>query len=156
MCSARTREVRPHVLDTNLYIMATRDAAWNRALEAFSTAYAPALHLHSVVALELLAGATSGALRRRTEAAFIEPFERRRRLITPGHGAWKQAGTIIAELIASRKLSREGVSRSFVSDCVLAASAREHGFVLVTQNPRDFDLIAGVLRFDHVPPWPAP
>jgi predicted nucleic acid-binding protein len=113
--------MRPHVLDTNLYILATRDVAWNRALEAFSTAYAPALHLHSVVALELLAGATSAALRRRTQTALIEPFERRRRVITPGRAAWKQAGTIIAELVADRKLSREGISRSFVSDCVLAA-----------------------------------
>jgi predicted nucleic acid-binding protein len=148
--------VRPHVLDTNLYILAARDDGWNRELEAFSTAYAPALYLHSVVAQELLSGATSAALRRLTEAAFIAPFERRRRVFTPGHEAWKQAGDIIAELIARRRLSPGGIARSFVGDCLLAASAREHGFVLVTQNTRDFDLIASVVSFDYTPPWPAP
>jgi predicted nucleic acid-binding protein len=146
--------MRPHVLDTNVYIRATRSETATRALEAFSTAFAPALHLHSIVAMELLAGATTAALRRRTEASFIRPFERRRRVLTPGHAAWKRAGEIVAELIASRRLSPEGVSRSFVNDCVLAASAREHGFVLITENTRDFDRIATVAPFDHVLPWP--
>lgn len=147
--------MRPYVLDTNIYIRATRSETANRALEAFSTAFAPALHLHSVVALELLAGATSAALRRRTEAGFIRPFERRRRVLTPGHTTWKRAGRIMADLIASRQLSSEGVTRSFVNDCVIAASAHEHGFVLITENARDFDLISKAVRFDHVPPWPA-
>lgn len=147
--------MRPHVLDTSLYIRATRSDEWRRALEAFSTAFAPALHLHSVVAMELLAGATSPALRRRTDAAFIHPFERRRRVLTPGHSAWKRAGGIIADLIAARRLSREGVSRSFANDCVIAASAHETGFVLVTADSRDFDVIATVSPFEFVPPWPA-
>lgn len=147
--------MRPCVLDTNLYIRATRSETSMRALEAFSTAFAPALHLHSAVAMELLSGATSAALRRRTEASFIRPFERRGRVITPGHSAWKRAGAIIADLIAARRLSRDGFSRSFVNDCVIAASAHELGFVLVTENTRDFDLIATVAPFDCVPPWPA-
>lgn len=146
--------MRPHVLDTGVYIRATRSETENRALEAFSTAFAPALHLHSVVALELLAGATSAALRRRTEASFIRPFERRRRVLTPGQGSWKRAGEIVADLIASRRLSPHGVSRSFVNDCLLAASAHEHGFVLITDNARDFERIATVAPFDYVPPWP--
>jgi predicted nucleic acid-binding protein len=146
--------VRPHVLDTNLYILASRDEGWNSELETFSTAFAPALHLHSVVAQELLSGATTPGLRRRTEAAFIAPFERRRRVFTPGHQSWKLAGEIVASLIARRKLSPGRVGRSFVGDCLLAASAREHGFVLVTRNTRDFDLIASVFAFDYVPPWP--
>jgi predicted nucleic acid-binding protein len=146
--------MRPYVLDTNLYIRATRSNASMRALEAFSTAFAPALHLHSVVAMELLSGATSAALRRRTENSFIRPFDRRGRVITPCHTAWKRAGTIIADLIAARRVSRDGFSRSFVNDCVIAASAREFGFVLVTENKRDFDLIATVAPFDYAPPWP--
>jgi predicted nucleic acid-binding protein len=146
--------MRPYVLDTNLYIGATRSDESMRALEAFSTAFAPALYLHSVVAMELLSGATSTRLRRRTETSFIRPFERRRRVVTPGHSTWKRAGAIIAELIAARRLGRDGISRSFVNDCVLAASAREFGFVLVTANTRDFDLIATVSSFDHQPPWP--
>lgn len=146
--------MRPYVLDTNLYIRATRSDESMRALEAFSTAFAPALHLHSVVAMERLSGATSAGLRRRTEASFVRPFERRRRVITPGHVTCKRAGEIIADLIAARRLSRDGISRSFVNDCVIAASARESGFVLVTENTRDFDRIATVAPFDYAPPWP--
>lgn len=146
--------MRPYVLDTNLYISATRSDKSMRALEAFSTAFAPALHLHSAVAMELLSGATSAALRRRTEASFIRPFDRRGRVITPGHSTWKRAGAIIADLIAARRLSRDGFGRSFVNDCVIAASAHDFGFVLVTENTRDFDLIAMVSPFDYVPPWP--
>lgn len=146
--------MRPYVLDTNLYIRATRSDPAARALEAFSTGFAPWLYLHSVVALELLAGATTAALRRRTDAAFIRPFERRRRVFVPGHGAWKRAGGIIAELVAARRLSREGMTRSFVNDCVLAASSQEQGFVLVTDNTRDFEMIATVSPVEFVPPWP--
>jgi predicted nucleic acid-binding protein len=146
--------MRPYVLDTNLYIRATRSDAAARALEAFSAAFAPALYLHSVVAMELVAGASSASLRRRTDAAFIRPFERRRRVLTPGHAAWKRAGGIIADLIAAGRLSREGMKRSFVSDCLLAASAQEHGFMLVTENTRDFETIATVSPFEFVAPWP--
>ena len=146
--------MRPYVLDTNVYIRAIRSETGARALETFSSAFAPALHLHAVVAMELLAGATTAPLRRRTDAAFIRPFERRGRVITPGLRAWKRAGEIVAALIEARKLSREGVSRSFVNDCLLAASAREHGFVLVSENTRDFQLIATVAPFEFVAPWP--
>ena len=146
--------MRPYVLDTNVYIRAIGSEAGARALEAFSSAFAPALYLHAVVAMELLAGATSPALRRKTESSFIRPFERRRRVLTPGLAAWKRAGEIVARLIEARKLSPEGVRRSFVNDCLLAASAREHGFVLVTENTRDFQLIATVAPFEFVAPWP--
>lgn len=46
-----------YVIDTNLYVRATRDNDWNQALEGFVLAFTAELFLHSVVALELLAGA---------------------------------------------------------------------------------------------------
>ncbi|MGH7467575.1 MAG: type II toxin-antitoxin system VapC family toxin [Longimicrobiales bacterium] len=77
-----------YVLDTNLYIRATRDDDWNRQLAAFVTTFTPEIHLHSVVAFELLAGALTSALRRRTQRHFIEPFDgaaaSSRRAIHPG------------------------------------------------------------------------
>ena len=148
--------MRRYVLDTNLYIMVVRDPEWSRDLEAFSSAYASRLHLHSVVAMELLTGARTRALRRRTKAAFIAPFERRRRVITPDHGAWNRAGEIMAELLARGSVSATGISRSLLSDCLIAATAAREGFVLVTRNLRDSELIAGVAPFDFVAPWPVP
>jgi predicted nucleic acid-binding protein len=45
---------------------------------------------------------------------------------------------------------------SFAMDCLIAASARESGFTLVTNNVRDFELIGQVEPFRFVRPWPEP
>lgn len=143
------------ILDTNLYIRAARDAVANAELEGFSTAHAPFLLFHSVVAQELLAGARDPRSEQRLRQQLLEPFERRNRVITPSHDAWKRAGTVLAHLVTTRVVSANGVTRSLINDCLLAASIREHGAVLVTANVADFQRIAGVLRFRFVGPWPS-
>lgn len=143
-----------YVLDTSLYVYATRDDGWNRELHAFYQACAPFVYLHSVVAGELLAGATSPELERRTRRHLVEPFEATGRLVTPGHGAWKRAGCIVARLVREKRLSPNGIRRSFLNDCLIAASARDHGLVVVTDNLRDFELIRTVEPVEAVPPWP--
>lgn len=145
-----------YVLDTSLYVYATRDEEWNRELQAFYQARAPFVYLHSVVAGELLAGAVSSDLERRTHRHLIAPFESTGRLVTPGHGAWKRAGAAVARLVRERRLSPNGIRRSFLNDCLIAASARDHGLVVVTDNLRDFELIRTVEPVEVVPPWPLP
>jgi predicted nucleic acid-binding protein len=145
-----------YVVDANLYIRATRDDEWSQALETFFLAFTPEIYLHSVVALEILAGATSPDLEKRTEERFIRPLERRERVFTPSHGAWKRAAAALARLVRERKVSPEGIKKSLVNDCLIAASARENGFVLVTDNLKDFELIGSVLKVELVPPWPDP
>lgn len=144
-----------YVLDTSLYVYATRSEAWNRELQAFYQALAPFVYLHSVVAGELLAGSTSPELERRTQRGFIAPFEATGRLVTPGHGAWKRAGAVVARLVREKRLSPNGIRRSFLNDCLIAASARDHGLVVVTDNLRDFELIRTVEPVEVAPPWPA-
>lgn len=143
-----------YVLDTNVYIKATRDDAWNDQLVAFYSVQAPFVHLHSVVAGELLAGAVGGGLEKQTRDHFLAPFETVRRVITPNHAAWKRAGRIVAGLVRKGKLSPGGMGRSFFNDCLIAASSRDHGFTLVTDNVEDFERIASVQRFRFVRPWP--
>lgn len=143
-----------YVLDTSLYVRATRSDAANEELQAFSSAYAPFLYLHSVVAAELLAGAVHPELEERTQSQLIAPFEATGRVITASHEAWKRAGRTIAQLVRARKLSPGGVARSFMNDCLIAASARENGFTVVTENARDFEMINSVLPLSFVPPWP--
>jgi predicted nucleic acid-binding protein len=147
--------MRKFVLDTNLYIEASRSDEAADALKAFYARSLPYIHLHSAVAQELLAGAVTPSLARDTEAAYLGPFEAVGRVITPTHRTWKRAGAIIARLVRERRLSPGGVARSFVNDCLLAASSREHGFVLVTRNTADFELILAVEPVDLAPPWPA-
>jgi predicted nucleic acid-binding protein len=147
--------VAKYVLDSNIYISATRDEAWNDELEAFMWSSTPFVYLHSVVAGELLTGAISVELERRTYSEFIAPLEETNRVITPTHAAWKRAGLIIAKLIRTRRLAAGAVPRSFFSDCLIAASARESGCTIITRNLKDFELIRTVERVEVVPPWPA-
>lgn len=143
-----------YVLDTNLYIEATRSPERNRDLVAFFTRHTPRVYLHSVVAGELMAGAVAEGLERRTRGAFLEPLEAVGRVFTPSHAAWKRAGAIVAELVRTGALSPGGFRRSFFGDCLIAASAREHGFVLVTTNTADFARIATVEPVAFTGPWP--
>lgn len=143
-----------YVLDTNLYIQATRSTTWYEALRRFFYVKTSAIHLHSVVALELLAGATTEKMRRHVEQSFIRPIERRKRVFTPTHEAWKRAAGALAGLVGDRRIRPDSIKRSLVNDCMIAATARDHGFVLVTDNLRDFALISDYLPIEFVPPWP--
>jgi predicted nucleic acid-binding protein len=143
------------VLDTNIFIRAARDAEWQVQLERFHAAIAPFELLSAVVVQELRAGVQEKSAAT-VERALFAPFERRSRVITPSYDAWKSTGEVLSALIVSRKVRRADVSRSFVNDVLLALSCRESGAVLVTENVRDFKLIAAVHPFDFVEPWPIP
>lgn len=144
-----------YVVDTTLYIEAARNDEAADALNAFHTRFLPTIYLHSVVAHELLAGAVRPDQERQIRAKLLGPFETVGRVLTPTHRSWTRAGEIMARLVRAKKLSPGGFRRSFVNDCLLAASAREHGFVLVSRNVRDFELIRGVAPVDVRAPWPA-
>ena len=144
-----------YVIDTNLYVEAITTDEGNEALAAFQRRFAPFLFQHSTVAQEILAGAHSEASYREYYEDWVAPFEALNRLITPSHESWARAALIIVRLVEQGKKSPGGFNRSFLNDCLIAASAREHGFVLVTRNTADFGLIAQVEpRLRYTPPWP--
>ena len=146
---------RRYVLDTNIFIKATRDPEYQVQLERFHAAFAPFELLSAVVAQELRAGA-HGKSAARIDRALLQPFERRGRVITPSYDAWKGTGEVLSALIGSKKRRWTDVSRRFVNDVLLALSCREAGAMLVTENLRDFAMIAAVRPFDFVEPWPIP
>ena len=43
---------------------------------------------------------------------------------------------------------------ALVNDCLIAASARDEDFVLITDNAADFELLSPSLPMKHVSPWP--
>ena len=147
--------MRRYVLDTNLYVEAITTDEGNAALASFQRRFAPFVFQHSTVAQEILAGAADEAGFRAYREAWVAPFEALGRVLTPSHGEWMRAARIMARLVERGERSPGGFTRSFLNDCLLAASAREQGFVLVTRNARDFDVIERVERgFRHVAPWP--
>lgn len=144
--------VRRYALDTHLYIDALRTQDGKNALNAFVTTFTPFLHLCSVVAHELLAGARGDA-GARVDPGLIAPFERRGRIFAPSHSAWEDAGAVLAELVAPS--AWRSVTRSLVNDALLAMACRESGTVLVTNNTADFERIARVRKFEFVAAWPS-
>jgi predicted nucleic acid-binding protein len=147
--------VKQYVLDSNLYIEADRDESAAEEMDRFLMRFLPSVHLHGVVAQELLAGAIDERREKLVHDSLIEPFERRGRVVAPSFGAWKRAGGIISRLVQQKRLSPGGFNRSFMNDCVLAASCRESGLTLVTRNVKDFNLIRKVESVEVVGPWPA-
>jgi predicted nucleic acid-binding protein len=131
--------VRRYVIDTNVYIRATRDDGWSQALENFFLAFSPEIHLHSVVAMEILAGATTPARGVKTQDRFIRPVECRGRVFTPTHDAWKHAAAALTQLLWEKAVSPNGIKRSLINDLPITAAARDHGFVLITDNLPDFE-----------------
>lgn len=148
--------MRRFVLDTNIYIAADRNVAKAEELASFYSSYLPTTWLHAVVIQELLLGALDARRAATIRAAYIKPFESRRRIITPSLADWVRSGEIVAQLVQTRALCPGGFGRSFLNDVLLAASCRSAGLTLVTNNVADFERIRSVERFEFVEPWPAP
>lgn len=143
-----------YVLDTNLYVAATRDRAAAEGMAEFLAAHLPETWFHATVGQELMVGCTSATARRQVREAYIRPFESRGRILLPSLGAWLRSGELVGRLVERKVLSPGGFSRSFLNDALLAASCREQGATLVTSNVRDFARLQTVERFEFVEPWP--
>ena len=148
------RNASKYVLDTNLYIDAFRDAAAKDALQRFHYRYAPFAFLSVVVAQELRAGARGPHHQEAIERNVLAVYERTDRVIVPTAEAWHRAGEVLAAMAKKEGLELRHVSKSFGNDILLAASCREAGCVLVTDNARDFSRIRRFLPFDFVAAWP--
>jgi predicted nucleic acid-binding protein len=148
------RAARGYVLDTQLFINAFRDPAANEALERFHRAFAPFEYLSAVVAQELRAGVRREQDRKALERHVLNVFERSGRTFAPSADAWHRSGDLLSDMTRTQGLEFGRVSKSFANDILLALSCREAGYVLVTENQRDFQRIRRHVRFDFVNPWP--
>jgi len=142
-----------YALDTNVFIHAFRDADRAEQVRHWRAGFAPFEHLSAVVAQELRAGARTRAAAAQLQRHVFEPLERRGRVFAPTYSAWKRAGEAIASLCTRDNVSPRSLGRTFMSDVVLAASCRESGVTLVTNNEHDFARIRTVLPFEFVPVW---
>lgn len=131
-------------LDTNVYITALRDADQLVRLKRFLIRAGLKIRVPAVVALELRAGARTGAQRTAVED-LLAAYVARDRVIVPSFTAYAESGRVLAELAVHEgiDLSRAG---SLVNDVLLAASCREAGAQLITGNARDFAAVQRHLR----------
>lgn len=143
-----------YVLDSNCYIDAAKNVEQQAALGHFVTWAAPHLYLSSVVAAELRAGVRASRDRDQLEALVVDPFVRRKRVITPSAAAWDALGLTLATLGDRDGLEPQLVRRGFAFDVLLAYSARETGATVVTRNRRDMTRIRNVFAFNFIAPYP--
>jgi len=126
--------MRSFILDSQMLIRAIRHEQEAERYRTFLSA--SLVYLCSVVAQEVLAGARDYEMRR-LRREFLEPFENVKRLATPSHRGWTEAGLIL------REMRRRGftVTSSLTNDVLIAVSATEKGATLVHDNSRDFEAI---------------
>lgn len=75
--------------------------------------------------------------------------------VVPSRQAWSRAAEIIAQLARDEGLDRRTLPAGFANDVLIAASCREHGLTLITENVRDFARIQNRMAFEYVVPWPS-
>lgn len=145
---------RLYLIDSNVYIRAFRETAFGSELQAFHRVNLSRLVVSAVVASELLVGAQRPDRQRAVLRTLVDPFRTRRRLLTPTWSTWELASKIDRG-IRRRPADRTRLEqRSFMQDILIAASAREVGATIITENATDFALIGRHVDIAFVPPWP--
>jgi predicted nucleic acid-binding protein len=146
--------VKQYVLDTNLYVHAYRSAKGADELEKYLREFTPSTYLSSIVLHELLVGASTEAKAREIQEHLLGPLIRGGRVVTPSHGAWERAGSAVAAIAKGEKRDLRTIPKSLMNDVLLAASCREAGITLITDNLADFRMIDKYLKHNHMAPWP--
>lgn len=142
------------LLDSNVYIRSFNEATFGAEFRTFHQAALPRLALSAVVLAELLVGANSPDREKALRRTIIEPFQARNRIHVPTRRTWELSASVDRRLRALGDFTGSLAQRGFFSDILIAASAREIGAVLITQNVADFRLIRRVLDFEFRLPWP--
>lgn len=129
------------ILDTNVYI----DLFLKPDLYEDIFASEGPVYLSSVVIMELLAGA-----HRRDEKNevrnLVKLFKKLSRTVTPIAKDYEKVGEILTRLQTIKGYNLKKCA-SITNDCLLAASARNIGAVVYTQNKKDFQAIKNVFDF---------
>jgi predicted nucleic acid-binding protein len=146
--------VAKYAIDTNIYIDSFRDSAKAADLKSFFYSHLAETFLSAVVVQELRAGARTPGTVATLQLEVFAPFERRGRVFTPSAAAFKECGRVLADLITKERIPYADTRRALVNDVLLAASCREHGIQLIT-NDSDFELIRRHIKGWRAPmPWP--
>ncbi len=139
------RRRRLLVPDTNVLLRALRDRDAGEAFRVAVRRHALALSIASPVDMELRAGVRSAPAAEATDRLLTALGADGRRL-APGPDAWAEAGRVIAALATREGMPSAALRGSFTTDVLLAATCREHGALLVTENGLDFERIRRHLR----------
>lgn len=143
-----------YALDTNIFIDAFHDKAAEAAFLTFLEHALPFTFMSAVVMQELAAGARTSEQARELDRLVFGPFERRRRVFVPSAAAFVKSGRVLAAVAAREGWDLIYENPSLLNDALIAASCRESGITLITEDG-DFDRFLPFLGgWRHVAPWP--
>ncbi len=143
-----------YTLDTNIFIDAFRDPAAEATFLRFLERALPFTFLSAIVMQELAAGARTTGQARELERSVFRPFVRRDRVFAPTTAAFITSGRVAAALASREGWKPIKADPSLLNDALLAASCRERGITLIT-NDHDFTRFAPFLgAWRHIAPWP--
>jgi len=134
-----------YLLDTNIYVDASRTDATRARFRAVFFPLLPATFLSAVVAYELFVNARD----RETEELvreLVRPMERTGRLVTPAFEDWMEAARVLSAIWEADRPWRSKLPL-LLNDVLIALCARRVGATLVTYNRADFQLIRRHLDF---------
>ncbi len=143
-----------YLVDSNVYVHAFRDPGFGERLRQFHQQHLATLVLSAVVAHELAVGALTPSKERTLLRNLVEPFRVRQRLHVPARQTWELAARLDRRLRRRAALTSRLRSRSFGNDLLIAASARELGAMILTENSKDFAAISTAIDIGYIEPWP--
>lgn len=145
-----------YLVDSNVYVRGFRDAAFGQRLRAFHQRHLAWIVLSAVVVHELAVGALNPSREQALLKNLVKPFRAkvRRRLHVPARQTWELAARLDRGLRRSAVMTSRLRLRSFGNDLLIAASARELGAVILTENSRDFAVISSAVDITYAEPWP--
>ena len=145
-----------YALDTNVFIDGFRSEDAQAEILSFLKRALPFTYLSAVVMQELAAGARTTQAARDVQQGVFEPFERRRRVFVPSAVAFVASGRALAAVAHREGWQLLDENPSLLNDALIAASCREEGITLIT-NDADFKRLAPFVRgFRYAAPWPIP
>ena len=133
------------IYDTSVYIHAMRSRAYYESILPHFARLLPTTYLCAVVAQELKAGCRTPLARERVEA-FLNPFRRTGRLVTPTFADWEETGDLLARMLKERPDLKDKLPH-LINDILIVLCGVRIGAVVYTANEEDFALLQRYKRF---------
>jgi predicted nucleic acid-binding protein len=133
------------LLDTNVYITATRTAVDAAHFRSRFLPLLPITVLSAVVAYELSVNA-GNARTRELVADWVNPMQRIGRVVAPTFDDWQSASRVVSA-IERKESSWKSKLPHLLNDILIALTGRRAGAEVVTYNGDDFRLIRRHLDF---------
>ena len=134
-----------YILDTNLYVEASRSAVRREQFRMMFFPLLPLTYLSAVVAYELIVG-TADRRSLTDVQELVNPLERTGRVVTPTFDDWTEASAVTTA-IHVRDTGWRSKLPALLNDILIALSARRIGAIVVTGNRADFVLIRSHTAF---------